>query len=440
MRTSARWLLGMALAVAVAAAASAQGSRNAGTTGAIQPEAMASTPPWSGQSGASGDPSMTADAIRAAAANFHHCLERLWPLAARRHVSRATYQRYTAALTPDLRIMDLLDNQPEFTKSIWDYLDILVTEERIEKGRALLAKYRPVFDAAEKAYGVDRYTVAAIWGVESNYGTQGGDRSVLRSTATLACIGRRQRYFREEFLAALEILQRGDIRPNRLVGSWAGAFGPTQFMPTAFNRYAVDFDHDGHRDVVDSMPDIIASTANNLKKDGWVSGHTWGYEVVVPANFNFALADHHHTMTISEWERFGIKRAGGKAFPRPSDRAFLLVPAGMQGPGFLMLQNFRVIMRYNPSEAYALAIGHLADRLRGGGPFVQQWPRYERVLSREERLELQQRLAQQGFNVGEPDGQLGLQTRAAIRAFQARIGAVPDGFASASLLNRLRQR
>ncbi len=383
---------------------------------------------------------MSAEAIRAAASDFRRCIEHLWPAAARRHVSRATYQHYTAALTPDLRIMDLLDNQPEFTKSIWDYLDILVTDERIATGRALLAKYRPIFDAAERAYGVDRYTIAAIWGVESNYGTQGGDRPVLRSTATLACVGRRQRYFREEFLATLEILQRGDVRPNRLVGSWAGAFGPTQFMPTAFKRYAVDFDHDGRRDVVDSMPDIVASTANNLKKDGWLGGQTWGYEVVVPANFNFMLADHHHTMTIGEWERHGIKRVAGKPFPRPGDRAFLLVPAGVQGPGFLMLQNFRVIMRYNPSEAYALAIGHLADRLRGGGPFVQQWPRYERVLSRDERLELQQLLARHGFNVGEPDGRLGVRTRAAIRAFQARIGEVPDGFASNAVLKRLRQR
>ncbi len=250
--------------------------------------------------------------------------------------------------------MDLLDRQPEFTKSFWDYLDLLVNDARIEQGRALLEKYRATFDAVERAYGVDRYVIAAIWGVETNYGTIGGDRPVIRSTATLACIGRRQNYFREEFLSALEILQRGDVKPDRLVGSWAGAFGPTQFMPTAFKRYAVDFDHDGRRDVVDSVPDIIASTANNLKKDGWVSGQTWGYEVVVPANFNFLLADHARTMTIRDWERYGLARPGGKPFPRPDDRAFLLMPAGVQGPGFLMLPNFRVIMKYNPAEAYAL--------------------------------------------------------------------------------------
>ena len=407
------------------------------TTGAISPS---SPPKWSGESGASGDPSMSAEAIKADAANFHQCLNHLWPLAAKRHVSRATYVAATKDLTPDLRIMDLMDNQPEFTKSFWDYLDILVTDERIDQGRSLLAKYDKMFDAVEKAYSVDRYTLAAIWGVETKYGAVAGDRPVVRSTATLACVGRRQKFFRNEFLDALEILQRNDVAQDRLVGSWAGAFGPTQFMPSSFKRYAVDFDRDGHRDVVGSVADMLASTANNLKKDGWVSGETWGYEVVVPANFNFKLADRHRAMPISEWMRLGIVRVQGKQFPRPDDQAYLLVPAGVQGPGFLMLHNFRVIMRYNPAEAYALAIGHLADRLRGGGPFAQDWPRYERVLSRDERLELQQHLLRRGYDVGEPDGQVGGKTRAAIREFQARNGQVPDGFASTAVLEKLRSR
>jgi membrane-bound lytic murein transglycosylase B len=423
--------------------AAAQEGRGPGTTGAISrdtPDARAGEPAWSGRGGASGDPRMSAQAIRADAAGFQRCLARMWPLAARRHVSRATFVRYTRGLTPDLRIMDLLDSQPEFTKSLWDYLDILVTDERIAKGRALLAKYRADFERVERIYGVDRFIIAAIWGVESNYGTQGGDRPVLRSTATLACVGRRQKYFRGEFVATLEILQHHDVRPDKLVGSWAGAFGPTQFMPTAFLRYAVDFDRDGRRDVVDSVPDLIASTANNLRKVGWAPGKTWGYEVVVPANFNFMLIGHHRRMPIREWQRLGITRPNGNPFPRPGDEAYLLVPAGVQGPGFLMLHNFRVIMRYNPSEAYALAIGHLADRLRGGGPFVQAWPRYERVLSRDDRLELQRLLARRGYDIGEPDGRLGAKTRAAVRAFQARNGRVPDGFASMGILKRLRAR
>ncbi|HXW30856.1 MAG TPA: lytic murein transglycosylase, partial [Xanthobacteraceae bacterium] len=341
-------------------------------------------------------------------------------------------------LEPDLRIMDLLDAQPEFTKSVWDYLDLLVSDARIQAGRDVLARYGATFAAAERAYGVDRSIVAAIWGIESNYGAAIGERSVIRSTATLACVGRRQAYFREEFLSALEILSHGDIRPDRLKGSWAGAFGPTQFMPTAFKRYAVDFDGDGRRDVVDSIPDVIGSTANNLHVDGWIPGQAWGYEVVVPQGFDFRLADRARQYAIADWERLGLRRAAGKAFPRPSDRAFLLVPAGARGPAFLMLNNFRVIMRYNPAEAYALAIGHLADRLRGEDPIVQPWPREERALSPQERFELQQRLATRGFNLGDPDGLLGAKTRAAIRDFQIQAGLIPDGYASAELLDRLR--
>src|SRR5690242_2780057 len=430
----------MALATGLAFA-SAQERRADLTTGSIgAPSAVRAPSGWSGESGASGDPSMTAEAIRAAAANFHSCLESLWPQAARRGVSRRAFAAATAPLTPDLRIMDLMDAQPEFTKAVWDYLDVLVTDARIARGRELLARYAGVFDAVERAYGVDRYVIAAIWGVETNYGALAGSKPVLQSTATLACIGRRQAYFRAEFLDALEIVARGDIAPNKLVGSWAGAFGPTQFMPSAFKRYAVDFDGDGHRDVISSVPDLIASTANNLKKDGWVTGQTWGYEVVVPATFDFRLAGKAHTMSLAEWQRLGVARPHGLAFAHPNEQAFLLVPAGIQGPGFLMLRNFRVIMRYNPAEAYALAIGHLADRLRGLGPFVQAWPRYERVLSRAERLQLQEELARRGFDVGEPDGRLGARTRDAIRDFQARSGRVPDGFASAGLLQQLRGR
>src|SRR5436190_2607046 len=397
-------------------------------------------PPWSGEDGASGHPLMTAAAIRQAAANFGNCVASMWPDAARRNVTQANFERFTAGLEPDLRIMDLMDSQPEFTKAIWDYLDILVNDNRLAKGREILAKYKAQFDAVEKSYGVDRYAIAAIWGIESNYSTQMGDRNVLQSTATLSCIGRRQKYFRDEFLSALEILHRGDLRPEQMRGSWAGAFGPTQFMPTAFKRYAVDADGDGRRDVVDNPADLIASTANNLKKDGWQSGQTWGYEVVLPKALNFMLADKAKAMAIAQWQQQGLTRADGKPFPNPAEKAYLLAPAGADGPAFLMLQNFRVIMKYNPAEAYALAIGHFADRLRGGPPFVQPWPRQERVLSRAERLELQQLLAQRGFFKGIPDGQFGGQTREALRGFQASIGAPADGFASSDVLERLRGR
>src|SRR5205085_1860157 len=211
-------------------------------------------------------------------------------------------------------------------------------------------------------------------------------------------------------------------------------------MPTAFKRYAVDGDGDGRRDVVDNPSDLIASAANNLKKDGWQNGATWGYEVVLPEGFNFMLADKAKAMTIAQWQQQGLRRADGKPFPDATEKAYLLVPAGAQGPGFLMLQNFRVIMKYNPAEAYALAIGHLADRLRGGDPFAQAWPRHERVLTRAERYELQQHLARHGYDIGEPDGRLSGRTRNALRQFQSSVGQAPDGFASGSLLERLRSR
>ena len=402
--------------------------------------ARASTKEWSGEDGASGSPEMTADAIRRSAANFRSCVASMAPEAARRGVSRANFDRLTANLEPDLKIMDFMDSQPEFTKSVWDYLDVLVNDTRLAKGREVLAKYKPQFDAVERAYGVDRYIIASIWGIESNYSTRGGDRSVLNSTATLACIGRRQKYFRGEFLAAVEILNRGDLTPDEMVGSWAGAFGPTQFMPTVYKRFAVDFDGDGRRDAVGSVPDLIASTANKLKTDGWQAGQGWGYEVSVPRGFDYLLADRSKVMTLAQWARLGVSRANGQAFPRPGDHAFLLMPAGADGPGFLMLQNFRAILRYNPAESYALAIGHFADRLRGGGPFVQAWPRSERVLTRTERLELQQLLARRGFYQGEADGRLGSETRQALRSFQASVGTPADGFASSAALDRLRSR
>jgi membrane-bound lytic murein transglycosylase B len=416
------------------------------STGSVPAPAQAQAPKpaspsdWSGQPGSSGHPLMTTEAILAAAGNFSACLEGLWPDAAKRGVTRATFDTYTAGLTPDLRIMDLMDTQPEFTKAFWDYLDLLVSENRIKRGREILAQYKTVFDAVEKAYGVDRHAVTAIWGIESNFGTSGGDRPVVRSTATLACVGRRQAYFRDEFLAALEILNRGDINPDRLKGSWAGAFGPTQFMPTSFKRFAVDFDGDGRRDVVDSVPDLIASTANNLKVDGWIPGQTWGYEVALPQGFNYLMADGAKAMPVKDWEKLGVARVNGKPYPRPTDRAYLFLPAGANGPAFLMLNNFRVLMKYNPAEAYALAIGHLGDRLRGDPPLVTAWPREERVLTSAERYEMQQHLVHLGFDIGgEPNGRLNAKSRSAIRSFQASRGLVPDGFATAEMLERLRQ-
>src|SRR5690349_5965662 len=296
MRIFRHIVVGLGLLAALGAGAAAQDERYPQmtpplTTGSIS---GAQNNTWSGEPGASGHPLMMPDAILAAVADFKNCLERMWPAAAKRGISRASFDRFASPLEPDVKIMDYVDAQPEFTKAFWDYLDVLVTEERIARGREILAQHAAAFGAAERAYGVDRHIIAAIWGIETKYGTVAGERPVIRSVATLACVGRRQAYFRDEFLAALEILHRGDIRPEQLKGSWAGAFGPTQFMPTSFKRFAVDFDGDGRRDVVDSIPDLIASTANNLKKDGWTAGQTWGYEVTLPQGFNYMTADQSH--------------------------------------------------------------------------------------------------------------------------------------------------
>ena len=255
----------------------------------------------------------------------------MWPEAARRNISRASFDRFTGDLEADVKIMDFVDAQPEFTKAFWDYVDLLVTDERITRGRELLTQHAAAFARAEQTYGVDRTIIAAIWGIETKYGTVAGERPVIRSTATLACVGRRQAYFKDEFLAALEILHRGDIRPEQLKGSWAGAFGLTQFMPTAFKRYAVDFDGDGRRDVVGSVPDVIASTANHLHKAGWAAGQTWGYEVVLPQGFNYMNADPARRLTMQEWARLGVTRANAQPFPRAGDKAYLFVPAGARG-------------------------------------------------------------------------------------------------------------
>ena len=300
---------------------------------------------------------------------------------------------------------------------------------------------RPIFDKVEKHYGVDRHIITAIWGVESNYGTLGGDRPVLRSTATLACVGRRQAYFRDEFLSALEILHRGDLKPEQLIGSWAGAFGPTQFMPTSFKRYAVDFDGDGRRDVVSNRrrPDRLDRQQPEEGRLG--AGRDLGLRGRRAAEASTTAG---RSLASSSRSPNGKRTASGapaaSRFRIRTRRPICWCRPAIEGPGFLMLHNFRVIMKYNPAEAYALAIGHLADRLRGGEPFVQAWPRHEPVLSRDERRELQELLNRKGFDTGEPNGRLGAKARAAVRDYQASVGLVPDGFASATILARLRGR
>lgn len=394
--------------------------------------------PLAHSGGGSSHPEMQPAALARAQANFGQCIANLEPKARAAGVSAAGFRRYTAGLKPDMAIMDKLQTQPEFTRTAGDYVTMLVSETRIQRGRQAMAENAAVFEAVERTYGVDRYVVAAIWGIETNYGNARGSYQVLQATATLACVGRRQPYFRDEFVAALRIVDRGDIPESHLKGSWAGAFGLTQFMPTAFQRDAVDFDRDGHRNVVDSVADAMGSTANKLKRGGWVAGRSWGYEVVLPRNFNYLLADKSTQKSMSEWAALGVRRPSGRAMPSHDETAYLLLPAGAKGPAFLMTGNFKAILSYNPADAYALAIGHLADRLRGGEPFVQPWPEEERALSRAERSELQQRLSARGYDPGPPDGALGHKTRVAVREYQVSVGMLPDGMASGEVLDRLR--
>jgi len=366
--------------------------------------------------------------------SFAAWLESFRAEAAAQGISRKTLGKALAGLEPDPDILRAADNQAEFVKPIWDYLDSAVSQARIRTGRAKLRQYAGQFAAIEKKYGVDRHYVAAIWGMETNYGSFMGGKSVIRSLATLAYTGERTSFGRTQLLAALKILDNGDIDVANMKGSWAGAMGHTQFIPTTYLEYAVDFTGDGTRDIWRAISDALASTANFLKEKGWREDETWGYEAVLPRGFDYGLADERTERTLEAWSRLGITRPSGKPFPRPSDRAKLIVPAGADGPAFLMIHNFDVIKRYNNATAYALAVGHLADRLMGFGPISQSWPRDEQPLARSERKELQQLLADLGFLNGKIDGIIGVNTKAAVRAFQRARGMVPDGFATKRLL------
>lgn len=375
----------------------------------------------------------------AAQESFSACLQGLRTAARQQGVLPQVFEQATAGLTPDNSILNLLDRQPEFSRQPWDYINGAVAPSRVTEGRRAMQAHRAAFEAAERVTGVDRYVIAAIWGIETHFGRAKGNTSVVRATATLACYGRRQDFFRGEFLAALQVIARGHVAPDQFRGSWAGAFGHTQFMPSTFLRAARSGSGGARIDILGSVPDAMMSTGNLLRAEGWQPGQGWGYEVIIPAGLDLSLAHRDRPQTLAQWEARGVRRVGARAFPRRTDQAFLYLPAGAHGPAFLMLPNFRVIMKYNNSENYAMAVGHLADRLRGGGSFSRPWPTAERALSRDERIELQQRLAQVGLYSGNVDGKLGAGTREALQRFQSRAGLAADGFPTAALLQRLRR-
>lgn len=371
-------------------------------------------------------------------AAFDACLSGLRPAAAAAGINQATFDTYATTVVPDMAVLDLLDAQPEFTTPIWDYLAALVDQQRVDDGQAMLKTHAAILAQVAQQYGVDAQTVVAVWGVESDYGKTFGKRPLLTSLATLSCFGRRQAFFRGEFFATLKLLQSGDLKPEGLTGSWAGAFGHTQFMPTTYQRIAVDGDGDGRRDLVGSIPDALASTANYLKRAGWRTGEPWGYEVKLPAGFDASLAGRKNKRPLNDWIARGVTRIDGTPVLPADTQAGVLLPAGAKGPAFLVFRNFDAIYSYNAAESYALAIATLSDRLRGGAALVTPWPTDDPGLGRGERKQLQQLLLARGHAIGEADGMIGTLTRRAIVLEQQRLGLQPqDGRAGQKILEAL---
>lgn len=374
-------------------------------------------------------------------AGFRQWVASFRATAVRSGVSGAVYDRAFEGISDaDPVVLEKARYQPEFTAPAWDYFDNRVHDQSVAVGKQMARKWKPWLDRIEARYGVDRHILLAIWSMESNYGEilKRDDvmRNVVRSLATLGYAdSRRSKFARTQLIAALKILQRGDIDKSHLSGSWAGAMGHTQFIPTSYQAYAVDMDGDGKRDIWNSIPDALATAANLLRKNGWQAGKTWGYEVSLPGGRKFPAG----SKSLSQWQALGVSRVNGKPFRNSADKATLKVPGGRGGPAFLMVKNFSVIKRYNNADKYAVAVGLLADEIAGHGGLVQDWQRPFTKLSFEERQELQQRLSQYGYYDGKFDGRIGEGSRAAIMAFQAKAGLTQDGHPSMEVLKSLRQ-
>jgi membrane-bound lytic murein transglycosylase B len=371
-------------------------------------------------------------------AAFDRWIAELRPEATRAGVSPATFDRALGRIGLTEDSIRRESAQPEFTRPIWAYMDSAVSDTRIENGRRALAEHAQTLAAIEARFGVEREVIVAIWGLESSYGSLRGTTPVIESLASLGFQGRRQAFFRQQLIGALQIIEAGDVAPERMVGSWAGAMGHTQFIPTSYLAYAVDFDGDGRRDIwADDPTDALASAGAYLARFGWRAGQPPLVEVRLPAGFDPRLAGSRRP--VGAWTSLGVRAQSGTNLPQ-SGEGTLMFPAGTQGPAFLAFENFRVIKRYNNADSYAIAIAHLADRLRGQGPFVGAWPRDDRPLSPEERRELQEILQRSGHYSGEIDGRVGQGTLAAVQAWQAANGVAPDGYVSLALLQRMRRR
>jgi lytic murein transglycosylase len=371
-----------------------------------------------------------------ARADFVSCVASLRADASAKGVSDETIAAAFDKLQPDPKVLDFETNQPEFKTPIWDYMAGLVDDERVADGKAAMAREAGALAKAEARFGVDKYVLAAIWGVESNFGENTGGRPLVQSLSTLVCQSDvRPAYYRGELMAALKIVDRGDIPLDKLTGSWAGAFGQTQFMPSTFLRLAVDLDGSG-RDIVDNPAAALGSTANYLSHSGWRTGEPWGFEVKLPENYS-GPSGRKAKAPMATWAARGIKRVDGR--PLGEGEAGLLLPAGADGPAFLVTKNFDVIYSYNAAESYTLAIAVLAQRLAGGPGVAAPWPTDDPGLSRAERRELQALLAKRGYDVGPPDGAIGAKTKSAIADFQGKNGMTVDGRASVKVLEALRR-
>ncbi|HCN66267.1 MAG TPA: lytic murein transglycosylase [Pseudomonas sp.] len=357
-------------------------------------------------------------------------------------ISPTIFDNAFNGITPDMSVIKADRSQPEFSRPVWEYLDGALSPLRVRNGQRLLEQNAELLSRIEQRYGVDRRALVSVWGMESNFGTFQGNKSVIRSLATLAYEGRRPEFAQSQLIAALKIIQEGDVTPDKMLGSWAGAMGQTQFIPTTYETHAVDFDGDGRRDIWNSSADALASTAHYLQSSGWKQGQPWGFEVQLPAGFDYALADGAVRKSVSEWRKLGVTLPAGTQAPAGAEElsATLLLPAGYRGPAFLVLDNFRAILRYNNSSSYALAVGLLSQRFNGGGVIVGDWPKDDLPLSRTERMELQTLLSQRNFDAGNPDGIIGANTRKAIRSAQQAFGWPADGYPTHKLLERLRSQ
>tara|TARA_R110002072_G_scaffold194081_3_gene351306 strand:+ start:912 stop:2066 length:1155 start_codon:yes stop_codon:yes gene_type:complete len=366
-------------------------------------------------------------------ANFQQWLQEFRQYAANQGISEATLSSALDGVRFRERVIELDGYQPEFVRPIWEYLDTAVSSTRVNTGREKFAAHRDTALQMQQRFGIPAEIIVAIWGIESNYGSNFGDFSTLESLATLAYDGRRRDFARGELLAALRIIDEGDIAAEQMKGSWAGAMGHTQFIPSSFEAYAVDGDGDGRRDIWGSIPDVMASTANYLDRAGWQAGQPWGVEVRLPEGFDYAQTERRSS---AEWRSQGVEARQGEL--PDFDSAAMVIPAGADGPAFLAGANFRAILRYNNATSYALAVATLGDAIAGRDGIQHAWPRDQQPLTRDDVQELQRGLNRVGYSVGGADGVMGPNTRQGLRNFQRDQGLIPDGFATQALLEQLR--